>query len=1006
MVAALGLVLGSWGYPGTPVVASAPNVDRTGEINRNVTYEALVRRSDGGVPNVKADDYASLGYGTGYAMAEDNVCMIADLVITFAAQRSELLGATPQNVSSDSFYQLFIDRGAAEEPLESKQAAVFRGAAAGFNRYLRDTGVDAITDPGCRGASWVRPVDELDLRRISRMPFFLPALSTQFLAAAPPTATGSAGARVRAGSTEPTPEEAIARLFDEDRGSNGVAIGAAATAGGGGMLLANPHLSWNTPAQRMYALHQTIPGEMNMTGATTMGRIQVAFGATEDIAWTATVSRASDYTFYRLQLVPGKPTHYLFDGAEREMVREVVEVEVPDGNGGTTNAEHTFYSTHYGARLVGGPGFAWNDDIAYAVRPTDPGWRGVESLNESWKATSVREFEKIQNKYQFQGTNVMAADSSGETYYTDANPIPYFTDDQRAACAVPGGYDGSRSECMWKIDPTAANDFTFGPDATPHLFRDDFVSNMNDSYWLANPAQPLTGYDGAFGVTGTERTLRTRAGLSAIEQRLSGTDGEVGNKFTLGRLQKLMFSNTSYSGVILRDGMVELCEDNPTVTGPDSTVTDISEACGVLEGWDLHDDLESRGAHLFREIMAAGRGGRVLPANWNYLVDFDPEDPVNTPRDLDPEDNDAVLQAIAAAVTKLRAADVDLDARLGDVQSVTRNGVRIPMHGGTGESGLFNILTAPFNAAAGGYPEVSSGASWIQASEFRADGLVSRGILAFSQSTNPNSPHYSDMTRMYSKKQWVDLPVTESDVAAATTSSTYLVEDSGVCLDDGWREGLGVDFADERACLAHYDGMRSLRLQEYDARHAPSGSAYTGKSLTITGVARVGRKLKLAEVSPADFSPVPESVVVQWLRNGRPIVGATARTYVVQPADVGAQLTARVTAMTGGRAVGSATTKAIQPRRAASATKVWMVPGKRTIDITAKVGSTATVTGWVRITVVRNGKVIRSTKVAVNRRGVAQVHVARNRGAYKVTARYRGSAGVAPSHGSQTKKVR
>ena len=40
-----------------------------------------------------------------------------------------------------------------------------RGYVAGYNRYLRETGVDNIPDPRCRGAAWVRPITEMDAYR-------------------------------------------------------------------------------------------------------------------------------------------------------------------------------------------------------------------------------------------------------------------------------------------------------------------------------------------------------------------------------------------------------------------------------------------------------------------------------------------------------------------------------------------------------------------------------------------------------------------------------------------------------------------------------------------------------------------------------------------------------------------------------------------------------------------------------------------------------------------------
>jgi len=174
-------------------------------------------------------------------------------------------------------------------------------------------------------------------------------------------------------------------------------------------------------------------------------------------------------------------------------------------------------------------------------------------------------------------------------------------------------------------------------------------------------------------------------------------------------------------------------------------------------------------------MRAAGSSG-LLPTNFNYDVPFDVNDPVHTPRGLNAVNNPNALVALASAVRTLRNAGIALDADLGDIQYVTRNGERIPIHGGTNASGLFNIIGAPFSAAAGGYPDVTSGSSWIQATEFTSSGPVIRGILTYSESTNPNSPHYADQTKLFSQKKWITIPFNQQDVAAAATETVHLEE--------------------------------------------------------------------------------------------------------------------------------------------------------------------------------------------------------------------------------------
>ncbi|MBW2419437.1 MAG: penicillin acylase family protein [Deltaproteobacteria bacterium] len=799
------------------------------KIDQQATYEASVQRTQGGIPHIAAADFASMGFGTGYAMAQDILCLLADdRFLTFSAERSKFLGEGGGNLQSDYFYQLFIDRGEAEEPVDPRQAGVFRGAAAGYNRYLRDTPV-AERDATCGAESYVREVAEIDWRRISRMDFFLPFVAGLITAAQPPpppTAALKKATPPQTLSAEQHREIQVAwnemvEPFREE-GSNGIGLGRDATVDGTGMLLANPHQGWDG-VSRFYAFHQMLPGELNIVGANVIGRPQVGFGTTEKVAWTSTVSTADRFTFFQLFLNPANPLQYIFDDVPMDMIQETVTVQVPDGNGGFEDRTHTFYSTHFGAFLVGGF-FPWNQFTAFAVRPagnTGPGgagWRGINSLLDSYQATTVRELKAVHDAGQFLPVNLVAADSSGEAVYADPGPIPNLTAEQTALCSPFGTVLGNSTFCQWRDDPDAAAPGIFGPSNLPELFRTDYVTNSNDSYWLTNPAEPITGVDPILGSVGSERELRTRGGLTLVQSRIAGTDGQAGSKFTLAQLQGLMLGNDAYSGEILRDGLVALCVANPTVTLPDTTMVDISPACPVLAAWDLHDNLDSEGAHLFREFMNAGDGGRTLPSSWNYVAPYNLADPVNTPTGLDPVNNPAALQALAEAVQLLNDAGIALDAKLGDLQSEPRGAVQIPMHGGTNASGLFNIIGASFQGAAG-YPNVTSGSSWMQATEFTANGPVSRGILAYSLSPNSDSPHYADQTLLFSQKQWVDLPFTAEEVDAAAESSLDLSEGKSDCKKGGWQAFTNPVFSNQGECVEYYNALRQQRLAEIKARY-------------------------------------------------------------------------------------------------------------------------------------------------------------------------------------------
>ena len=51
------------------------------------------------------------------------------------------------------------------------------------------------------------------------------------------------------------------------------------------------------------------------------------------------------------------------------------------------------------------------------------------------------------------------------------------------------------------------------------------------------------------------------------------------------------------------------------------------------------------------------------------------------------------------------------------------------------------------------------------------------GMLVYSQSTDPESDHYADLTQLYSDKGWVDLPFCIEDVEAEQIGATLEVSE-------------------------------------------------------------------------------------------------------------------------------------------------------------------------------------------------------------------------------------
>ena len=113
----------------------------------------------------------------------------------------------------------------------------------------------------------------------------------------------------------------------------------------------------------------------------------------------------------------------------------------------------------------------------------------------------------------------------------------------------------------------------------------------------------------------------------------------------------------------------------------------------------------------------------------------------------------------------MQEAGIPLDAPWGDVQFAIRNGEKIGVPGGAGGQGLFSVITARFNPDNGGYNPIAHGNSYIQTVTWNEDGTPDAdAILTYSQSPEPDSPYYSDLTKLYSESKWIDLPFTEDQI--------------------------------------------------------------------------------------------------------------------------------------------------------------------------------------------------------------------------------------------------
>lgn len=775
-------------------------------------YTARITRTSYGIPHIIADDWGGLGFGQGYAFAQDRACTLIDQVIKVRGERSKWFGpgTDDANLNSDFAYRQLglhddADTRFGDQP--ANVAEMVAGYTAGFNAELGDEG----PHDWCAGEPWVQPITTTDLYAyLNDVLLFASSgnLIDQIATAQPPnaataattTTTATATTTVATGSSA----DAAATTFGlrTDLASNGWAIGSALSESGGGMLLANPHFPWEGE-KRLWESQLTLTnGDLDVYGASLSGVPGVLIGFNKDIAWTHTVSAGHRMTLYSLNLVPGDPTSFVYGDATEQMTSKDVTIDVLRTNGQVEPQTRTMWSSHYGPMLQ--LPFGWTDTTAYTVRDANIDDSGVlAQFFGMAAATSMDAFIDVSRTLDaIPWVNTIATSADGRAWYADTATTPNLSPAAIASwqANVASGalaktvldngailLDGSDPANEWVDDPTAVRPGLLPFGQQPQLERDDYVFNANDSHWLANPAELLTGYSPMTGPEAVPQSPRTRENAMLLtDPAVRGADG----MFSLAEMQAAIFSNRGSTSDLLLDDVVAACSASPSAI-IDAQPYDLTPVCAVLAGWDGRFDLDSPGAPLWREFMNQIGSANRTNAGDLFAVPFDAADPVGTPHSL-AQSHDALLTKLATAASALVGSGFPIDSTLRDMQYDGRAlDERIALPGGSGVDGTASVVDCcsgsktlapkgdPGSFAGNyfsekGYP-VTTGDSFIMTLEFTADGPQAEALLTYGQPDDLSDPNATAQTKLFAAGTFRPVLFTAEEIAADRNATTVTV---------------------------------------------------------------------------------------------------------------------------------------------------------------------------------------------------------------------------------------
>lgn len=431
----------------------------------------------------------------------------------------------------------------------------------------------------------------------------------------------------------------------------------------------------------------------------------------------------------------------------------------------------TLYATKHGPVVNVDP-LGWTSEQAIAIG--DANLQITTVLDQYLAMDTAISMDAFQQAHEdFQGVpwvNTIAASADGRAWLADVSATPNLSADaiaaweaERAAGGLIGlAYDqanvilldGSDSLFDWVDDPAAPAPGLIPYAQTPRLERSDYVFNANDSYWLTNTDELLTGFSPLQGPEAVPQTPRTRTNAELL--------GEATDIWSAQNVQAAIFSDRSVLAELLRGPLVDACGAASTVD-VDGTEVDVSAACAALAGWDGTYTLDAVGAVVFREWLAKFSEADRTDAGRLFADSFDPADPADTPSQPVSDRSEWMVE-LGRVVQQLDDVGIPVDAPLREFQWEIRTGETIPMHGGTNVDGTANIVDCCANdtmtttysdpgtpvdgssllradSAGGpiGYP-INRGASFVLALQFTNQGPQGIARLTYGNPDDPSDP--------------------------------------------------------------------------------------------------------------------------------------------------------------------------------------------------------------------------------------------------------------------------
>ncbi len=693
----------------SPLLAQQPEAKRwEGQANR-----VEIIRDDFGVPHIYGSRDADVVFGLLYAQCEDDFRRVERNYLWALGRLSELEGE--KELYSDLRAQLFMTTEEAQAAYQQapdwlKELCV--AFADGINYYLH-------THPE------VRP--QVITRYEPWMPLFffegsiggdLEQISTaQLKAFYEPKAT--------LGLMQ-EPEVPTPTLFEEPKGSNGIAIAPSLSESGNAMLLINPHTSFYFRPE----VHVISEEGLNAYGAVTWGQFFVYQGFNEKTGWIHT-STFVDFMDEFVEEVTQKNGNYSYRYGDETRAVETQQITLKYKDGDQLKEkEFTIYRTHHGpiTHLERGKWVA-----------TKINWNPVQALIQSYTRTKLAnyaEFKEMMNIRTNSSNNTVFADGEGNIAYFHGNFIPK----RNPSLDFSKSVDGSDPATDWQGLHTVDESILILNPGT------GWIQNCNSTPFTAAAEFSPKKEDYPSYMAPDQENFRGMHASQLMKQQTK--------KLNLDTFLELAYDPylPAFS-FLIPELLGSITSTLPAAYAP---------VMELLRNWDYRTSKESVAmsiAHFYGENYQ--RRFRSL----SRFAEPNPNAKIPTPAELQAVLIQTLEQMNAdfgswntpwGEINRFQRLSGDIDAGFDDEKPYVPIGLA---SGNWGALAAYGARATENTKRLYGY----RGNSFVAVVEF-GEKVRAKSILAGGQQADPNSPHFFDQAQRYADAQFKEVPFYREDV--------------------------------------------------------------------------------------------------------------------------------------------------------------------------------------------------------------------------------------------------